>query len=53
MFNIFYCPNFTLPNADVTSTGFGVIANTVHPIAGQDSGGPCDLLEVQFAFCLT
>jgi len=53
MFNIFNSANFTLPNADWSSTGFGVIGNTVQPIAGQASGGPGDPREIQFALRLT
>jgi outer membrane receptor protein involved in Fe transport len=53
MFNIFNRPNFTLPNADWSSTSFGVIGNTVQPIAGQASGGPGDPREIQFALPLT
>jgi len=44
---------FALPDADASSTSFGVIANTVQPIAGQASGGPGDPREIQFAFHLT
>jgi hypothetical protein len=53
MFNIFNRPNFTLPNADASSASFGVIGNTVQPIAGQASGGPGDPREIQFALRLT
>jgi hypothetical protein len=53
MFNIFNRANFTLPNADWSSTSFGVIGNTVQPIAGQASGGPGDPREIQFALRLT
>jgi hypothetical protein len=53
MFNILDSPNFTLPNADVSSPSFGVIGNTVQPIAGQASGGPGDPREIQFALRLT
>jgi hypothetical protein len=52
MFNIFNRPNFTLPNADWSSASFGVIGNTVQPIAGQASGGPGDPREIQFALRL-
>jgi len=53
MFNILNSPNFTLPNGDVSSPAFGVIGNTVQPIAGQASGGPGDPREIQFALRLT
>jgi len=53
MFNIFNTANFTLPNADWSSTAFGVIPNTVQPIAGQASGGPGDPREIQFALRFT
>jgi hypothetical protein len=53
MFNIFNRANFTLPNADVSSPSFGVIGNTMQPIAGQASGGPGDPREIQFALRLT
>ena len=53
IFDIFNQPNFALPNADGSSTSFGVIGNTVQPIAGQASGGPGDPREVQFALRLT
>jgi hypothetical protein len=53
MFNLFNRPEFTLPNADANSTSFGVIGNTVQPIAGQASGGPGDPREIQFASRLT
>ena len=53
MFNILDSPNFTLPNGDVSSASFGVIGNTVQPIAGQASGGPGDPREIQFALRLT
>ena len=53
MFNILNRPNFTLPNADWSSTSFGVIGNTVQPIAGEASGGPGDPREIQFALRLT
>ena len=53
MFNILDSPNFTLPNADASSPSFGVIGNTVQPIAGQASGGPGDPREIQFALRLT
>ena len=52
MFNILNRANFTLPNADASSSSFGVIANTVQPIAGQASGGPGDPREIQFALRL-
>ena len=53
MFNIFNTPNFTLPNGDASSPSFGVIGNTVQPIAGQASGGPGEPREIQFALRLT
>jgi hypothetical protein len=53
MFNIFNQANFTLPNADASCSCFGVIGNTVQPIAGQASGGPGDPREIQFALRLT
>jgi hypothetical protein len=53
MFNIFNQANFTLPNADASSSSFGVIGNTIQPIAGQASGGPGDPREIQFALRLT
>ena len=51
-YNLFNHANFALPNADWSSTSFGVIGNTVQPIAGQASGGPGDPREVQFALRL-
>jgi hypothetical protein len=53
MFNILNTANFTLPNGDASSASFGVIGNTVQPIAGQASGGPGDPREIQFALRLT
>jgi hypothetical protein len=53
MFNIFNQANFTLPNADASCSCFGVIGNTVQPIAGQASGGPGDPREIQFALRFT
>ena len=53
MFNIFNRANLTLPDADASGTSFGVIGNTVQPIAGQASGGPGDPREIQFALRLT
>jgi len=53
MFNILDSPNFTLPNGDISSPSFGLIPNTVQPIAGQASGGPGDPREIQFALRLT
>jgi Carboxypeptidase regulatory-like domain len=53
MFNIFNEANFTLPNGNMNDTNFGVIGNTVQPIAGQASGGPGDPREIQFALRLT
>ncbi len=53
MFNILNTANFTLPNGNVSSPSFGVIGNTVQPIAGQASGGPGDPREIQFALRLT
>jgi Carboxypeptidase regulatory-like domain len=49
MFNIFNQPNFALPNGNIADPNFGVIGNTVQPIAGQASGGPGDPREFQFA----
>jgi hypothetical protein len=53
MFNVLNTPNFTLPNGDASSASFGVIGNTVQPIAGQASGGPGDPRQIQFALRLT
>jgi len=52
MFNIFNQANFALPDGNISDTTFGVIPNTVQPIAGQASGGPGDPREVQFALRL-
>jgi hypothetical protein len=49
IFNLFNYANFALPNADWSSTSFGVIGKSVQPIAGQASGGPGDPREIQFA----
>ncbi len=53
MFNLLNTANFTLPNGDASSPAFGVIGNTVQPIAGQASGGPGEPREIQFALRLT
>ncbi len=53
MFNIFNQANFTLPIATANSPSFGLIQNTVQPIAGQASGGPGEPREIQFALRLT
>ena len=52
MFNIFNEANFALPDGNISDTTFGVIPNTVQPIAGQASGGPGDPREIQFALRL-
>jgi len=49
MFNLLNQPNFTLPDGNISDSTFGVIGNTVQPIAGQASGGPGDPREIQFA----
>ncbi|HEV2423757.1 MAG TPA: TonB-dependent receptor [Terriglobia bacterium] len=49
MFNLLNQPNFSLPDGNIGDTTFGVIGNTVQPIAGQASGGPGDPREIQFA----
>jgi hypothetical protein len=49
MFNLLNQPNFSLPDGNISDTTFGVIGNTVQPIAGQASGGPGDPREIQFA----
>ncbi len=49
MFNIFNHANFSLPNGDASSASFGVIGNTIQPIAGQASGGPGNPRQIQFA----
>jgi len=59
-FNAFNHPNFSNPSAFVFwsagSTGpygsFGKVSNTLAPILGNDSGGPGDPREIQFAFKL-
>ncbi|PYV13958.1 MAG: hypothetical protein DMG21_19730 [Acidobacteria bacterium] len=53
MFNIFNTSNFALPNGSANCSCFGVIGNTVQPIAGQASGGPGDPREIQFAMRFT
>jgi len=52
MFNIFNEANFALPDGNISDTTFGVVGNTVQPIAGQASGGPGDPREIQFALRL-
>jgi Carboxypeptidase regulatory-like domain len=49
MFNLLNQPNFALPDGNISDSTFGVIGNTVQPIAGQASGGPGDPREIQFA----
>jgi len=49
IFNLLNQPNFSLPDGNINDSTFGVIGNTVQPIAGQASGGPGDPREVQFA----
>jgi hypothetical protein len=49
MFNVLNQPNFALPDGNISDQNFGVIGNTVQPIAGQASGGPGDPREIQFA----
>ena len=53
MFNIFNRPNFDIPYRDLASSSFGVIPDTLPPIAGEASGGPGDPREVQFGLRLT
>ncbi len=53
LFNIFNQANFTLPIGTANSPSFGLIQNTVQPIAGQASGGPGEPREIQFALRLT
>jgi len=53
MFNIFNRANFDIPYRDLASPTFGVIPNTLPPIAGEASGGPGDPREVQFGLRLT
>jgi len=48
-FNVLNQPNFALPDGNLSDQNFGVIGNTVQPIAGQASGGPGDPREIQFA----
>ncbi|HMD97338.1 MAG TPA: TonB-dependent receptor [Terriglobia bacterium] len=52
MFNVLNRANFNLPNSNLSSPNFGVINNTVQPIAGQASGGPGEPREIQFALRL-
>ncbi|MGO9273785.1 MAG: carboxypeptidase regulatory-like domain-containing protein [Terriglobia bacterium] len=52
MFNVLNRPNFSLPDGNISDTTFGVVGNTVQPIAGQASGGPGDPREIQFALRL-
>jgi Carboxypeptidase regulatory-like domain/TonB dependent receptor len=59
-FNAFNHPNFSNPNNFVfwpsgaagPFGGFGQVSNTLAPILGNDSGGPGDPREVQFALKL-
>ncbi|HEX7195076.1 MAG TPA: hypothetical protein VF207_08915, partial [Chthoniobacterales bacterium] len=52
-FNAFNHPNFGNPNANIASPGsFGKVFNTLAPILGNDSGGPGDPREIQFALKL-
>jgi Carboxypeptidase regulatory-like domain/TonB dependent receptor len=51
-FNAFNHPNFANPNAFVTQGGFGQVSSTLAPILGNDSGGPGDPREIQFALKL-
>jgi len=53
MFNIFNHANFDIPMRDLASPSFGIIFNTLPPIAGQTSGGPGDPREVQFGLKFT
>ena len=49
-FNAFNHPNFGTPSANIAFPGsFGVVSNTIAPILGQNSGGPGDPREIQFA----
>jgi Carboxypeptidase regulatory-like domain len=52
-FNAFNHPNFANPSADISSLGsFGKVSSTLAPILGNDSGGPGDPREIQFALKL-
>lgn len=54
-FNAFNHPNFGNPNANFSPGslgGFGKVTNTLAPILGNDSGGPGDPREIQFALKL-
>ncbi len=52
MFNIFNRANFAPPRNDLNAPSFGVITDTVQPVAGDASGGPGDPREIQFAMKL-
>ncbi len=51
-FNAFNHPNFANPNANINSSNFGKVTNTLAPILGADSGGPGDPREIQLALKL-
>ncbi|MGH9725407.1 MAG: hypothetical protein ACRD41_10110, partial [Candidatus Acidiferrales bacterium] len=55
-FNAFNHPNFATPNAffvpGATQGGFGQVNSTLGAILGNDSGGPGDPREIQFALKL-
>jgi hypothetical protein len=53
MFNIFNRANLDIPYRDLASPTFGVIPDTLPPVAGEASGGPGDPREVQFGLRLT
>ncbi len=49
-FNALNHPNFGTPNSNIAFPGsFGQVTNTIAPILGQNSGGPGDPREIQFA----
>lgn len=52
MFNIFNRANFDIPMRDVASPSFGIIFNTLPPVAGLTSGGPGDPRELQLGLKL-
>jgi hypothetical protein len=52
IFNLFNQPNFSVPNGNLDSPGFGTITNTLPLVAGFASGGPGDPREIQFALKL-